>query len=93
MFSLPLFKNLLGKANPLPLLVDLMAKDKAYTCTKFDTCENHSLKSNHEESDSRVWFRAFQCAGHKILICSTDTDTVHIGLSLLDKYGCKSIII
>ena len=64
--------------------------DKAYTCTKFDTCENHSLKSGHEESDSRVWYHAFQCTGHKILIYSPDTDTVHIGLPLLNtcKYGC-----
>ena len=33
--------------------------DKAYICTKFDTCENHSLKFDQEESDSRVRFHAF----------------------------------
>ena len=58
-------------------------KDKAFTCTKLETFENISLKSNHEEADSRVWFHALTCTGRNILIFSPDTDT---GLPFVDEY-------
>ena len=61
-------------------------KDKAFTCTKLETFENISLKSNHEEADSRVWFHALTCTGRNILIFSPDTDTVHVGLPFVDEY-------
>ena len=45
-------------------------KDKAFTCTKLETFETISFKSNHEEADSRVWFHALTCTGRNILIFS-----------------------
>ena len=44
-------------------------------------CPN--LRSDVEESDSRIWLHALHSAGRK-LIFSPDTDVYHIGLTLLD---------
>ena len=68
-------------------------KDKAFTCTKLETFEDISFKSNHEETDSRVWFHALTCTGRNILIFSPDTDTFHVGLLFLDKYCHKNVVI
>ena len=55
--------------------------------------KNAPFKSDHEEADSRVWFHAVKCEHRNILIFSPDTDTVHIGLTLVDQRNHKEVAI
>ena len=55
--------------------------------------KNAPFKSDSEEADSRVWFHAVKCEHRNILIFSPDTDTVHIGLTLVDQRNDKDVVI
>ena len=72
---------------------DFEHRDKAFTCTHSEKYENAPLKSDHEEADSRVWFHAVRCEHRNILIFSPDTDTVHIGLPLVDQRNDNEVVI
>ena len=41
---------------------------KTFSCTKTVSFENGNLKSDHEKTDSRVWFHAFKSNGKRIYI-------------------------
>ena len=68
-------------------------RGKTFSCTKTNILGNDNLKSDHEETESRVWFHAFKSNGKRILIFPPDTDTYHIGLSLIGKYHDKDVIV
>ena len=72
---------------------DFEQRDKAFTCTHSEKYENVPLKSDHEEADSKEWFYAVKCEHRNILIFSPDTDTVHIGLPLVDQRNDKEVVI
>ena len=68
-------------------------RDCAFSSVQNGTVEEElSLKSNHEEADSRIWFHVAKSSFENILIYSEDTDTYHIGMPLLNHLG-KSIVI
>ena len=74
-------------------------RDKAFVCSSDSLFQNilpaevPSLKSDHEETDSRVWLHALDGPITSVLIFSPDTDTSHIGLPLLGKDSPQSVVI
>ena len=58
-------------------------QDQARGSTSTEICSYPQFSSNHEESDSRVWYHCLQSKFDRILIYSPDTDTYHVGLGIL----------
>ena len=61
-------------------------RDKAYMVTKNDDTllPIEALETNMEEGDMRVWIHCKHSAETRKLIFSPDTDTYHIGMSVLN---------
>ena len=55
-------------------------RDCAMIVTNNGYSECERMKSNHEETDSRIWFHVKQSKYHHVLVYSPDTDVYHIGL-------------
>ena len=73
----------------------------AFTDDKRDMCFVSSVdgispypdcRSNHEESDTRVWLHAASSSYKNIMIYSPDTDTYHVGLPFV-RHTDKRIVI
>ena len=60
--------------------------NKAFMVTKSDSkpCSVEALETNMEEGDMRVWIHCKNSAGTRKIIFSPDTDTYHIGMSVLN---------
>ena len=68
-------------------------EDKAFysTCTEVKMC-NHNLQCNAEEADTCLWLHAIKSEGRKKLVFSPDTDTLFIGLGMVNVITIDVVI-
>ncbi|XP_066282530.1 uncharacterized protein [Branchiostoma lanceolatum] len=62
-------------------------RDMAFIVSNHTVNPYPSCRSNHEESDTRVWLHAKSTSFKNILIYSPDTDVYHIGMPLIEILG------
>ena len=68
-------------------------EDKAFysTCNEVKICDP-TLQCNTEEADTRLWLYAIKSEQRKMLVFSPDTDTLFIGLGMVNVLTVDVVI-